>query len=402
MPSEWRRTARVRRGSHLDRLGRPRLPRSIDLKLSTSAWLGALALAAAGSSQDAPKAPATHALRLAAEAGSGWLSKSQRIRDSEGSRKTKVKTTHAGESRDDDRSVEEHVHEEIRSRVKLEILEVEGAEVRGVRTTFEESRSKISVERDGKTVRKGEGFEAAPFEGIEVTLHWGKDENDVSLKGGSLEEAQREELKAGLVFRDLQPLVGYLLPKDPVKVGETWAIEGRALGQLLSQTLGSGEDQERARKSLPPEIKADREIVGTLTAKLAEVGEEGGHTLATVSIAGKPKEERTTEAKDAESTASTAYDIRATLVFVIDLGLPRSLEWNASWKTKLTATGERRDSEKDLEMSFTQSNDEEVTFDSKTDYEPLEGAPSRPAAGEKGEGEEKKSDKATGPAPSGR
>ncbi|MGH7149245.1 MAG: hypothetical protein ACREIU_01030, partial [Planctomycetota bacterium] len=219
---------------------------------------------------------------------------------------------------------------------------------------------------------------------VEMTLRWGKEENDVSMKGGSVEEPQREDMKRGLRHRDLEPLVSYLLPKDPVKVGETWTIEGRALGQVLSQNLGNGEDLDRARKALSAEIKVDREVIGTLTAKLAEVVEEGGHSLATVEIAGKPKEERTTEAKEAESSATTAYDVRATLVFAIDLGLPRSLEWNASWKTKQTGSGERSDSEKDLQLSFTQSSEEEVTFDSKTEYEPLEGAPSRPATGEKG------------------
>ncbi len=399
-PLARRGTARDRHRFLLVRLARPRLPRRIHLKASTTASLAALALGAAGRSQDPPRTSPAYTLRLSAEAGSGWISKSQRTRDSEGSRRTKVTTTHAGESRDDDRTVEEHVHEDIRSRVKLEILEVEGGQVRGVRTTFEESRSKTSVERDGTTIRKGDTFESAPFEGVEVTLRWGKEENDVSLKGGSLEEKQREDLKLGLLYRDVEPLVGYLLPKEPVKVGDTWAIEGRALGQVLSQTLGSGEDQERARKALPPEVKADREHVGALTAKLAEVGEEGGRSLATVSIFGKPKEERTTEGKDAESSGTTAYDVRATLVFAVDLGLPRSLEWSASRKTKHTASGERKDSEKDVELSFTLTSEEEVTFDSKTEYEPLEGAASRPASGEKGEGGERRGEKATGPFPS--
>ncbi|MCI0587496.1 MAG: hypothetical protein L0323_11710 [Planctomycetes bacterium] len=313
-----------------------------------------------------------------------------------------MKTTHAGETRDDDRNLDEHVHEELRSRVKLEVLEAEGGQVRAVRTTFEESRSKVTVERDGKTIRKGDAFEAAPFEGVEVTLRWGKDENDVSIKGGFSDEAQREDVKRGLLYRDLEPLVSYLLPKEPVKAGDTWAIEGRALGQVLAQTLGNGEDHDRARKAIPVEIKTDRETIGALTAKLVEVEEAGGHTLATVSIAGKPGEDRTTEAKDAESTATTTYDVRATFVFVVDLGLPRSLEWNSSWKSKLTASGERSDPQQDLEMSFTQSSEEEVTFDSKTEYEPLEGAASRPSAGEKSEGGEKKPEKATGPAPSGR
>ena len=235
-----------------------------------------------------------------------------------------------------------------------------------------------------------------------MTLRWGKDENDVSIKGGFSDEAQREDVKRGLLYRDLEPLVSYLLPKEPVKAGDTWAIEGRALGQVLAQTLGNGEDHDRARRALPAEIKTDRELIGALTAKLVEVEEAGGHTLASVSIAGKPKEERTTEAKDAESSATTTYDIRATFVFVVDLGLPRSLEWNTSWKTKHTASGERSDTQQDLEMSFTQSSEEEVTFDSKTEYEPLEGAASRPAAGEKSEGGEKKLEKASGPAPSRR
>ncbi|MGH7150881.1 MAG: hypothetical protein ACREIU_09290, partial [Planctomycetota bacterium] len=62
------------------------------MKASTTAWLASLALGATGSGQDSPRTPSAYALRLSVEAGSGWVSKSQRTRDSEGSRKAKVTT----------------------------------------------------------------------------------------------------------------------------------------------------------------------------------------------------------------------------------------------------------------------------------------------------------------------
>ena len=293
--------------------------------------------------QDAEKAkePPRFALRLGYGKDFGWTSTTKSVREQEAHLKQKFEFAVGGETQKHENEVDFSEHEDLDSRVKMEFLDAEKGEVRRARYTLEEQRTKRRRERDGEVVEKDDAPKSAEIEGCEIAFRWGEEENEVEVKGGSLEKDEREGFTESLKHRDLNPFVAYLLPKDPVAVGETWTLEGRALRQILNHALGDSEDEERARKALPKDVRYQADLSGELRAKLEEVLEKDGRKVAVVSIAGKPKEEGSTESDGTESSWKATYEVSGTLRFSLDLGIPEEVDFSASAKKSETHTGEQ-------------------------------------------------------------
>src|SRR5262245_10876051 len=303
-------------------------------------------VALAASRQEAPaadkaKEPPRFALRLGYGKDFGWTSTTKSVREQEAHLKQKFEFAVGGETQKHENEVDFSEHEETDSRTKMEFLEAEKGEVRRARYTLEEQRYKRRRERDGEVVEKDDAPKSAEIEGCEIAFRWGEEDNEVAAKGGSLETDEREGFTESLKYRDLNPFVAYLLPKDPVAVGETWTLEGRALRQILNHALGDNEDEERARKALPKDVRYQADLSGELRAKLEEVVEKDGRKIAVVSVAGKPKEEGSTESEGTESTWKATYELSGTMRFALDLGIPEEIEFSASAKKSETHCGDQ-------------------------------------------------------------
>ncbi|MGH7150865.1 MAG: hypothetical protein ACREIU_09210 [Planctomycetota bacterium] len=326
-------------------------------------------VAAAASGQEEPaadkaKEPPRFALRLGYGKDFGWISTTKSVREQEASLKQKFEFSAGGETQKHENEVEYSEHEDLDSRVKMEFLEAEGGEVRRARYTLEEQRYRRRRERDGEVVEKDDAPKSAEIEGCEIAFRWGDEENEVEVKGGSLEKDEREGFTESLKHRDLNPFVAYLLPKDPVAVGETWTLEGRPVRQILNHALGDSEDEARARKALPKDEHYEADLSGELRAKLEEVLEKDGRRIAVVSVAGKPKEEGSSESEGSESTWKASYEVSGTLRFAVDLGMPEEVEFSASAKKSETHSGEQEAEagEGEGEKNFSFSGSSTVTL----------------------------------------
>src|SRR5262245_19935551 len=303
-------------------------------------WL-LLLLPAAASQDEKAKEPPRYALRLGYGKDFGWTSTTKSVREQEAHLKQKFEFAVGGETQKHENEVDFSEREELDSRVKMEFLEADGQEVRRARYTLEEQRYRRHRERDGEVVEKDDAPKSAEIEGCEIGFRWGEEENEVEVKGGSLEKDEREGFTESLKHRDLNPFVAYLLPKDPVAVGETWILEGRPVQQILNHALGDSEDEARARKAIPKDVRYEAEVSGELRAKLEEVVEKDGRRIAVVSIAGKPKEEGSSESEGTESTWKATYELSGTMRFALDLGIPEEIEFSASAKKSETHSGEQ-------------------------------------------------------------
>ncbi|HET6205096.1 MAG TPA: hypothetical protein VFI25_20070 [Planctomycetota bacterium] len=348
-----------------------------------------LFLAPAAAVQDEKgKEPPRFPLRLEYGKGFGWTSKTHAIREEDSNNKQKFEATIGGEAHKQENSFDLLQREELDSLVRMEFLEAEEGEVRRARFTIEEQRYRRRVERDGEVQEKDDAPKSSEIEGCEIAFRWGEEENQVELKGGSLGKEEREGFVEGQKYRDLNPLAAYFLPKEPVAVGETWILEGRALRQILNHTLEDSQDDVRARKALSKELRLQVELAGELRAKLEEVVEKEGRRTAVVSIAGKPKEEGSTESKEGESTWKTAFEVSGTLRFGVDLGLPESLEFSVAAKTTSSQSGEHEGEKGEGGFSFSRQSTLNVRREFRTECVPLREPEEEPAR--KKEGEEKK------------
>lgn len=130
-----------------------------------------------------------------------------------------------------------------------------------------EHKKKVTADGEDQATDTDADEKEDPLDGRTVTLERDGEATDVKLEGkGTLSD----EAKAALTIDDGE---ARLLPRDPVKVGDHWQVDGKALKPLVRSFLPQAE-----------EVAAVQEVSGSADCTLAEVKEEGGKKLARVTF----------------------------------------------------------------------------------------------------------------------
>jgi hypothetical protein len=169
------------------------------------------------------------------------------------------------------------VTEKQRQVTKVKITDPDGRpiprpdEVKGKEVTYTQKILEVADQRPTKTQRKftrarvtlGDQTRTAAYEGRTVVFHYEKGKVKATPEGGpALEQAVAAEL-AEDALKDFEPTKQRLLPKKPVKVGESWPIDGKVIAAMFRLPAAAGE-HIKARGKLAKVYKKGGRQWGTL------------------------------------------------------------------------------------------------------------------------------------------